>query len=250
MSGGASHYQYRSWPLGLIDQAFRTSGATWLLQELRAIPTDSYLVGGAVRDMVLGIDSPADIDLMVPNGDTFVHDVLGRHGAVRRNRHGNWRYTFPNGSHVDVIEPRFFYCEFGSPEEALAFFDTSVNSLGLRLRDGHMLNPKRGLQDLLAGQVRLGADRWATMSDFESVHLTLRLFRLIKKHPLHIVNPSMALAHVEKFDTVEWGELSRLNGVSRLEAYAEARTILGYQHPLAAANAGVPHRLNAACRQR
>jgi hypothetical protein len=221
--------QCRSWRLELIDQAFRTAGLAWLLHELRATRADRYLVGGAVRDMILGVDTPADLDLMVPNHDTAIHEMLGRHGAGRRNRHGNWRYTFPSGFHVDVIEPRFFYRHFASPQAALAFFDTSVNSLGLRLHDGHLLNPRRGLQDLLARQVHLSVDRWTTMNDFESVHLTLRLFRLIKKHPLRIVNPSVALAHVEKFETVEWDELSRLNGVNRAHAQAAAREILGYQ---------------------
>jgi Poly A polymerase head domain len=219
----------RAFPNGLVDSAFRASEATWLLEELRATPTDCYLVGGAVRDMILGANCPADLDLIVPNHETFVHGVLDRFGEGRRNRHGNWRYSFANGRHVDVIEPRNFYRQFRSPVEALAFFDTSVNSLGLRLRDGHLLDPRGGLQDLLAGQVSLDADRWTTMDEFESVHLTLRLLRLINKHPLRIVNPSLALAHIEKFRTVEWDQLHRLNGVTRVEACAAARSVLGSQ---------------------
>lgn len=214
-------------PRELVDMAFKTSTATWLLEELRETPTDCYLVGGAVRDMFLGAACPADLDLMVPNRDTFVHGVLARHGRARRNRHGNWRYIFPSGSHVDVIEPRFFYRQFHAPAEALAYFDTSVNAIGLRLHDGDLLDPLGGLQDLFEGQLRLGHDRWTTMNDFESVHLTLRLLRLLRKHPLRVVNPSMALAHAEKFDSVDWNELERLNGMSRVRAYAEVRAVLG-----------------------
>lgn len=233
MSNSVSYQHDQALTRGLVDQAFGAVGGARLLQELRARPSDCFLVGGAVRDALLGVACPADLDLIVPNGDSFVHSVLGRRGVPRRNRHGNWRYTFASGQHVDVIEPRYFYCQFESPVEALRFFDTSVNSVGVRLHDGHVLNPRDGLQDLLAGQVTLFEERWTTMNDFESVHLTLRLLRLIEKHPLDITNPSLAAAHIEKFDAVDWDELSRLNGVSCNQAQAVARATFGRQASLA-----------------
>jgi len=56
------------------------------------------------------------------------------------------------------------------------------------------------------------------MSDFESVHLTLRLIRLLDRLLLRVINPELALAHLPKFESVDWLELGRLNGVTRDDA--------------------------------
>jgi hypothetical protein len=202
----------------LLYSAFADSRSSALLEELRSKEAEYYLVGGAVRDLIQGAVMPRDIDLIVPNGDEFAHRTLRGFGPSRRNRHGNWRYQLSEDLHVDVIEPRFFYRSFENASDTLSFFDASVNAIGVRLFDGHLLNPINGLGDLLSGEVTLPTERWQSMDDFESVHLTVRLTRLLKRLRLRVVNPELALAHLPKYKSVDWDEVERLNGVSRWDA--------------------------------
>jgi tRNA nucleotidyltransferase/poly(A) polymerase len=207
-------------------RAFSGCAASWLLGELRSKPSDYYLVGGAVRDVIREQKAPQDLDLVVPNEDTFVHEMLSSHGESRRNRHGNWRYQLESGFHIDVIEPRYFYQNFATPREVLAYFDASVNAIGVRLHDGHVIDPIGGLKDLLAGSVRLPEERWTSMDNFESVHLILRLTRLLKRLRLRLINPELAMAQLPKFGLVDWTELFRLNGITELEARRTVETTL------------------------
>ncbi len=218
-----------SFPSGIggtvVHEAFAGMVAVEILRRLEN-RSEYYLVGGAVRDLVTRAAPPSDLDIIAPNGDRYIHAVLSEVGRARRNRHGNLRYSLPSGRHIDVIEPRFFYGSFQNAAEALAYFDASVNAIGLRLGDGRLLDPIDGLADLLKGRVALPVARWTQMSDFESVHLAIRLTRLLERVQLEVVNPDIALAHLGKFDKVAWGDLARLDGVTRSEAKARFLTVL------------------------
>ena len=58
------------------------------LRELQSTAGEHYLVGGAVRDLLIGIGRPRDIDLIVPNGDRVAHRLLRKYDSGSRNRHG------------------------------------------------------------------------------------------------------------------------------------------------------------------
>ncbi|WP_315094717.1 hypothetical protein [uncultured Cellulomonas sp.] len=211
----------------VVDNAFSRLGGDSLLSALRSIEDEIYLVGGAVRDALAGTDAPRDLDLMIPNFSTEPHRILRGLADGRQNRHGNWRYVLCDGLQIDVIEPRFFYRNFTSAAGALAYFDASVNAIGFRIGDGCVLDPLGGARDLAKRRVTLPVARWSSMNDFESVHVTLRVARLLSRLALKVVNPSLALDQYSKFDLVDWTELERLNGVSRGRALEQVRLAFG-----------------------
>lgn len=200
-------------PEAVVTTAFAQKGMQSLLAELRCA-SDAYLVGGAVRDVIRGL-VPQDLDLLICNNDERTHQVLAKFGVAKRNRHLNWRYYIGSRDHVDVIEPQFFYRRFNHACEVLRYFDASVNAIGINLRTSEVLDPLDGLHHLHDGHVWLPPARWQCMNDFESVHLTLRLTRLLERTELRVLNPQAALMHLAKYDTVPWDDLARLNGVTR-----------------------------------
>jgi hypothetical protein len=205
----------------IVEDAFQRHRAAALLDELRRLPATYYLVGGAVRDGFIG-STPSDLDIVVPNGDVVVHEILRHFGPGVQNRHGNWRYGLPTGGHVDLIEPQRFYQPFSGIVPMLRFFDASVNALAVDLRSNQVLDPIGGLDDLTHGRVTLPVDRWTSMNDFESVHLALRAVRLLQRYPLAITNPEVLAAQMPKVDLVDWSDLHRLHKIDR----ACARTLL------------------------
>ncbi len=212
-------------PVQLVERAFESKGLLNVLHKLRQ--GDEYLlVGGAVRDLIMGYPAPKDLDLMVPNGNVHAHRVLGALGPSRRNRHGNWRYFVGSSVHVDVIEPRFFYQPFATSISAVGFFDSSVNAIGIGLHGDRVLDPQQGLRDLDAGQTRLPPERWSAMSDFEGVHLSLRLMRLLRRTGLRVTNPEVAMDQLAKYENVDWTDLRRLNGVDCVTARRELVAVL------------------------
>ena len=117
--------------LVLAEKAFVSHDALALFNDLRRLGGQYWLVGGSVRDSIRGLHPPTDLDLVVPNHSKVVHDLLATYGPSRRNRHGNYRYYLSPDRHVDLIEPRFFYRPFEKVADVLAYFDTSVNALGI-----------------------------------------------------------------------------------------------------------------------
>jgi hypothetical protein len=142
------------------------------------------------------------------------------------NRHGNRRYTAPSGFGVDVIQPACFYKNFESPEETIRYFDISVNAIGVRVLDGSLFDPIGGVGDIRRRQVRTTQPRWQEMSDFESVHLVLRLVRYVDRYKLTLLDPHVVAEHLPKLDVVEWHDLERLHQMSRSEARARILQVL------------------------
>jgi tRNA nucleotidyltransferase/poly(A) polymerase len=209
--------------VSLVESAFAALSAGSVLDALRSVPGDRYfLVGGSVRDLLLD-EVPRDLDLVIPNADEEIHRCMRKTGhlvhSVRRNRHGNWRYVFQN-FHVDLIEPRYFYRPFTHPAEVLSFFDASINAVGISLGDGVVLDPIAGVVGIQDRTITLPEERWNGVSDFESVHLVLRILRLLDRFPFLVTNAATLAQHVAKFETVDWRELARLNGLGRPEALA------------------------------
>ncbi|WP_345522711.1 hypothetical protein [Nocardioides conyzicola] len=215
-----------------MTNAFRQHELSDVLKALSHHRGRYFLVGGAVRDGLLG--EPAnDLDIAVPNDDEFAHLLFSTISSGAQNRHGNWRFELPSGQHVDLIQPQNFYKPFRTVLSMLAFFDTSVNAIGIDLGDpDHILDPIDGIDGLRRGQLTLPHERWTTLNDFESVHLALRTLRLLGRHPLTLSNPSLLRAQIPKFDLVEWSDLYRLNRISRGQARDQLLSIC--DRPLAA----------------
>ncbi len=121
-----------------------------------------YLVGGIVRDLLLGRPG-RDLDLVVEGeGIPFAHELAGRVGA-RVVAHAPFLTAdllMPGGWHVDVITARHErydppgslpVVERGSLEDDLARRDVTINAMAIRLdgRDrGRLRDDMGGLADL------------------------------------------------------------------------------------------------------
>ncbi|WP_032389286.1 hypothetical protein [Rhodococcoides fascians] len=213
-------------PLEAVQRTFGLFQAQDLLRKLQDQKIDFWMVGGAVRDLAIGGTKPLDIDLVVPNQSAALHHVLKGYGTQSRNRHGNYRYELVCGTHVDVIEPRFFYGNFTTISETVEFFDASVNAIAISCTTGDLVDPLGGLEDIRKRRIQLPVGRWSSMSDFESVHLALRLSRLVKRFDLTVINPKMLAEQVSKFETVDWVDLKRLHGFGLGEGLNRVRYVL------------------------
>jgi tRNA nucleotidyltransferase (CCA-adding enzyme) len=156
------------------------SAANGLLQRFSALPAarpllerlgDSesvYLVGGAVRDLLLGVD-PLDLDLVV---DGELEPVAARLGTPERiHDRFETRTVTIDGFTYDVARARRErYAHPGALptvapagiEEDLERRDFTVNALALGLvglRRGHLLDVAHAGEDLKAGRLRVLHDR-------------------------------------------------------------------------------------------
>jgi len=127
-----------------------------------------YLVGGAVRDALLGHPS-YDLDLVV-EGDVpafarRLAAVLG--GRVRTHPAFGTAEVFYDGGEIDVATPRtetypapaaLPQVEFATLEEDLARRDFTVNAIAASLAEadfGRLIDPHRGRDDLAARTIRV-----------------------------------------------------------------------------------------------
>jgi tRNA nucleotidyltransferase (CCA-adding enzyme) len=176
------------------------AGAYPELQAVRAaVEAPVYLVGGAVRDLLLGRDR-ADVDLAVEGDAAALAARLGaepteheRFGTakVRLDGHevdvaGARRETYPRPGALPVVEPA------SSIVEDLGRRDFTINAMALRLREPvELIDPHGGEADLGTGLLRvlhpdsfvddptraLRAARYAARFDFALETETERLLR-------------------------------------------------------------------------
>ena len=116
---------------------------------LSRVPAGSYVVGGAVRDMVLGVE-PADVDVAAPDplaaAKTIAPRVI-RLGSV--DHLSAWRVV--DGG--DVYD--FAAILDGDISADLARRDFTVNAMAVSLGDGAFLDPHHGQTDLRDHVVRM-----------------------------------------------------------------------------------------------
>src|SRR3954462_10599452 len=145
---------------------------------VRGLALDAYLVGGAVRDELLGVESK-DVDFVVPGGD---YDGLPRalepHGKVEDFEVAGRRVgarLYPRDARVRAAAPAGI--EFAPPraerstgpgrhdfeivadpdlsvEDDMARRDFSVNAIARRLSDHTLVDPFHGRDDLDRGVLR------------------------------------------------------------------------------------------------
>jgi len=135
--------------------------------------TRTFLVGGPVRDMMLGHASP-DLDVAVESssrrfGRTIAHELGGRFLYHRRFMTGT--VTLSDSSHVDITQTRTE--EYPRPavlpsvkpatiDEDLVRRDFTINAMALELTPrafGRIIDPHSGRADLSGHLVRVLHDR-------------------------------------------------------------------------------------------
>jgi tRNA nucleotidyltransferase (CCA-adding enzyme) len=126
-----------------------------------------YLVGGAVRDLLLGRDR-VDVDLMVEGDATALAAALG--GAdSEHDRFGTVKVEV-GGHEIDIVGARTETYErpgalptvtpAQSIEEDLARRDFTINAMAIPLQgEPHLVDPHGGRRDLEAGVLRILHDR-------------------------------------------------------------------------------------------
>ncbi|MEX2543132.1 MAG: HD domain-containing protein [Trueperaceae bacterium] len=120
------------------------------------VPSGAYLVGGAVRDTLLGVE-PADLDWLVSDPETACREISeatgGRPFALDHER-GHWRLIVPppDGRTLDFIPLR------GPLEEDLLARDFTVNALAAD-SSGRVTDVQGGLRDLRSRVLRMTSEQ-------------------------------------------------------------------------------------------
>lgn len=127
------------------------------------------LVGGAVRDALLGVTHGTDVDMVVEGDAIALARVVGRimgGRVVAHERFGTARLEFAHGRHVDLVRARrerypapgaLPVVEPGSLQDDLARRDFTVNAIAFRLSGPHageIVDPHGGRDDIAAERLR------------------------------------------------------------------------------------------------
>ncbi|HKZ13812.1 MAG TPA: hypothetical protein VJL81_08210 [Solirubrobacterales bacterium] len=139
-----------------------------LAEVAAAAPDPVYLVGGAVRDLMLG-RGRADIDLVVEGDPAALAAALGAEAVAAHSRFGTMKIDW-GGEEIDLAASRreryarpgaLPTVELGAPVRTdLARRDFTVNAMAIPLADPEdLLDPYDGRRDLRAGLLRVIHDR-------------------------------------------------------------------------------------------
>jgi poly(A) polymerase len=124
------------------------------LEALSAMAEPAWLVGGALRDRLLGRDT-SDYDVALAGEPRAVARELGRrasgHAFELSEGFGAWRVVSHDRSwQVDLLP-----LAGGSIEADLAQRDLTVNAIAQELRGGALIDPFEGLRDLGERRLRM-----------------------------------------------------------------------------------------------
>ena len=139
--------------------------AATLVAKRQGVP--AYLVGGPVRDLVLGSRN-GDLDLALVGDATAYAKALAAHlgaGVTIHRRFGTATLILPDGLRLDVATARresyahpaaLPDVSAGTIQEDLFRRDFTINAVAIRLapRKGEVLDPFGGLEDLRRGLLR------------------------------------------------------------------------------------------------
>jgi tRNA nucleotidyltransferase/poly(A) polymerase len=120
-----------------------------LFPRLRDLPPDCYVVGGAVRDLILGA-SPADVDVACLDPLSCARTIGRKVIRLGREEHLS-AYRVVDGAHVYD----FAALLDDSIDADLARRDFTVNAMAVSLRSGALLDPHDGRGDLGRRMVRM-----------------------------------------------------------------------------------------------
>lgn len=144
-----------------------------VLRGLEAAGHQAFLVGGCVRDLLLG-RTPTDWDVTT---SAPAEEVLGMFPRTHPTgiRHGTVLVLAGEHDGAHKLEVTTFRGQAGGVEEDLLARDFTIGALGLDLR-GSLIDPAGGLTDLMAGIVRGTADPEKRLS--EDPLRTMRAIRI------------------------------------------------------------------------
>jgi hypothetical protein len=111
---------------------------------------EAYLVGGAVRDELLG-RQVVDVDVATPDPEVAARIYAGlSKGAVfpLSEKHGAWRVAFKDGTTVDFTPLR------GTIEDDLGTRDFTINAIAQPVAGGDYVDPLGGRADLESRTLR------------------------------------------------------------------------------------------------
>ncbi|MBJ7458446.1 MAG: HD domain-containing protein [Thermoleophilaceae bacterium] len=181
----------------------------------RALPeagAGAWFVGGAVRDLLLGIDV-TDVDIAVAGDSRAIaralHKALGGDIFSLSDRFGTWRVLAAGGFQIDVSGLRG-----ETIEQDLAHRDFTVNAIGLAAASGDLTDPYDGEADVQRRRMRLVSER---AYDDDPLR-PLRLPRLAAALDFEI-DPETALATRR--------HAARVNEPAAERVFAELRGLIG-----------------------
>jgi tRNA nucleotidyltransferase (CCA-adding enzyme) len=135
---------------------------------LEALPGPSYLVGGTVRDLLLGNPPRFDFDVaVVGEAEPYARTLADRLGGrlTTHGRFGTATVHYGDGAHVDVATARTE--TYPSPaalpevapastiEQDLRRRDFTINAMAIALPDGELLDPFGGQEHLRERLIRV-----------------------------------------------------------------------------------------------
>ena len=139
---------------------------------LDALPGPAYLVGGTVRDLLLGAAPRYDFDLaVVGDSEAYARALAERLNGrlTAHDRFGTATVHYGDGAHVDVATARTE--TYASPaalpdvapaasiEEDLARRDFTINAMAVAVPDGELVDPFDGARHLRDELVRVLHER-------------------------------------------------------------------------------------------
>lgn len=180
----------------------------------RQTGTRAALVGGAVRDLLLGIEVK-DLDFTAEGDAGRFVDEIARLLAVKPHHHERfrtWRLSVPGLEPVDIVTARSeTYARPGALpdvtpgtiEDDLARRDFPLNCIGWDIRDEVLIDPVHGLDDLRDRTLRILHPR----SFIDDPTRLMRLFRLAARYGFIVESSTLQLAR----EAVRDGMLDRVS---------------------------------------
>jgi tRNA nucleotidyltransferase (CCA-adding enzyme) len=176
-----------------------TDPAAWAVYERLAPYGNVYVVGGAVRDVVLG-KVPKDTDLLVQGIEAndladLLESLPGKVSYTGKS-FGVYRYRDPHGNEVEVALPRTEASTGAGHQdftvtasayipvaEDLARRDFTGNAIAVNLATGEITDPYDGIIDLKSGRLH-------TVSDSSFPEDPVRILRGLSSVSKHGLTPS------------------------------------------------------------
>lgn len=217
---------------------------------VRGLGLDAYLVGGAVRDELLGLESK-DADFVVPGVDyDGLRTALAPHGRVEdlevAGRQVGARF-YPNDAELRRLAPKGI--EFAPPraerstgpgrhdfeivadpslsiEDDMARRDFTVNAIARRLETGELVDPFGGAHDLKNGVLRTVRPR----SFAEDPLRLVRGLRLVSQLDLEPDEQTLAQMRAEA-ESIRLVSAERVGGGLHADGMGELSKLLLGEHP-------------------
>jgi poly(A) polymerase len=142
--------------------------AIYILYKLKDSGYKSYLVGGSVRDLIIG-KNPKDFDVGTDAQPEEIHKLF-KHSKIIGKRFQLVHVFFKGGKYIEVSTFRKSRSSldenveeengdiFGTPEEDAFRRDLTINALFYNIDDYSVIDYVKGMDDLHAGIIRIIGD--------------------------------------------------------------------------------------------